>query len=108
MTNIDRAILNTLKTGKVSFGANNAVKNAKIGKGELIVVAANCPSRVLENIRYYCEFSHIPLIAYEGTGIDLGRACRKPFLISALTIRDAGESNILELAKNSRAGETNG
>ncbi|MEA2089204.1 MAG: 50S ribosomal protein L30e [Thermoproteota archaeon] len=108
MTDIDRAIINVLKTGKVLFGANNAVKNGKIGKAKLIVVAANCPSRVREDIEYYCKLSKVPVITYEGTGVDLARACRKPFLISALTIRDAGESDILRLAKNLKAEEADG
>lgn len=105
MIDIDRAIMNALKTGKVLFGANSAIKNAKIGKAKLIVVAANCPQRVAEDIGYYCKFSKVPVVRYEGTGVDLGRACRKPFLISALTIKDAGESDILKLAKNVRAEE---
>jgi large subunit ribosomal protein L30e len=108
MTDIGRAIVNALETGKVSLGANSAVKNAKVGKAKLIVVAANCPPRVKEDIEYYSELSKIPVVTYEGTAVDLARACGKPFLVSVLTIRDVGESDILKFAENLKEEETDG
>jgi large subunit ribosomal protein L30e len=39
------------------------------------------------------------LIVYKGTSTDLAMVCGKPFIISALTIRDPGDSDILKLVK---------
>jgi len=97
MIGINKAIATTVKTGKVLFGANNAIKNAKIGKARLIIVAANCPRNVREDISYYCKLSKIPVVVYNGTSIRLGAVCGKPFMVSALTIREPGDSDILEL-----------
>jgi len=99
MIDINKAITTTVKTGKVLFGAQNAINNAKIAKAKLIVVAANCPQKIREDIQYYCKFSNIPIIIYNGTSIELGAVCGKPFMVSALTIREQGDSNILKLAE---------
>ena len=99
MIDINKAIATTLRTGKVFLGAENTVKNAKIGKVKLVIVAANCPQDAREDIEYYCRLSDIPLITYNRTGIDLGAACGKPFTVSALAVREPGDSDILKLAE---------
>jgi len=96
---VNKAIATTVRTGKVMFGANNAVKNAKIGKARLIIVAANCPQKIRGDIEYYCKLSDVPIVIYNGTSIDLGAVCGKPFMVSALTIREPGDSDILKLAE---------
>ena len=99
MIDINKAIATTVRTGKVFLGANNTVKNAEIGKVKLIIIAANCPQNTREDIEYYCRLSDIPLITYNGTSIDLGAVCGKPFMVSALAIREAGDSDILKLTE---------
>jgi large subunit ribosomal protein L30e len=98
MIDINKAIASTVKTGKVWFGANNAIKNVKVGKAKLVVIAENCPKNIREDIEYYCKFSNIPMIIYKGIGLDLGVACGKPFMISTLTVREPGDSDILKIA----------
>lgn len=99
MIDINKAIATTVRTGKVFLGANNTLKNAKIGKVKLVIVAANCPQNAREDIEYYCRLSDIPSITYNGTNIDLGTVCGKPFMVSALAIREPGDSDILKLAE---------
>jgi len=99
MIDINKAIATTVKTGKVLFGTNNAIRNAKTGKAKLIVVAANCPQEVREDIEYYCRLSSVPIAIYNGNSIDLGAVCGKPFMLSALTIREPGDSDILKLTE---------
>ena len=99
MIDINKAIIATVKTGKVLFGAQSAINNTKVGKAKLIIVAANCPQKTREEIQYYCKLSNIPMIIYKGTSIELGAVCGKPFMVSALTIREQGNSNILKLAE---------
>ena len=103
MIDINKAIATTVKTGKILFGANNAVKCVKTGRAKLVLLAANCPKSIREDIEYYSKLSAIPVIIYNGTSIDLGAACRKPFIVSALTVRDPGDSDILKLTKTRRS-----
>jgi len=99
MIDVNKAIATTVKTGKILFGTNNAIKNAKTRKAKLIIVASNCPQKIREDIEYYCKLSNIPVTIYKGNSIDLGAVCGKPFRVSALTIREPGDSDILKLAE---------
>ena len=102
MIDINKAIVTTVKTGKVLFGTKNAVNNARARKAKLIILASNCPQKIRSDIEYYCMLSNLPVTIYKGTRIDLGAVCGKPFKVSALTIREPGDSDILKLmeAKN--------
>ena len=97
MINIDKALASAVKTGKVSFGSNVALQNAKTGKAKMIVLASNCPNKIKEQIKHYGEISNVPIIDYDGTSMDLAETCNRLFIISALTIRETGDSDILKI-----------
>jgi len=105
---VDKAIATAVKTGKVSFGANSAIQNAKTGKAKLIFLAANCPKAVREDLEYYCRLSKVPLMPFKGSSMDLAAVCGKPFVISALSIREPGDSEILKLVENIEPEESYG
>jgi large subunit ribosomal protein L30e len=97
MIDVDKAIGTAVKTGKVVLGAENAIKNAQTGKAKLIMVSANCPTEIRGDIEYYGKLSGVNVLVYNGTSIDLGMACKKPFMVSALTVKEQGDSDILKL-----------
>ncbi len=96
MIDIDKAIASAVKTGKVSFGANSALLNAKTGKAKMIVLASNCPQNIKDEIEYYGKISKVPTLTFKGTSMDLANVCSKMFIISALSIREPGDSEILK------------
>jgi large subunit ribosomal protein L30e len=96
---IDKAIASAVKTGKVTLGAGSAVQNAKSGKAKMIVLATNCPRKMREGIEYYCKLSDVPLVNFRSSGVDLAAVCGKPFNVSALSIREPGDSDILKLVE---------
>jgi len=102
MIDVNKAIGTAVKTGKVLFGAGSALKGAKAGRAKLIVLASNCPMDVREDIEYFCGLSEVPVVIYNGSGIDLGAACGKPFVVSVLTVREPGDSDILRLIEAGR------
>ena len=99
MIDVDKAIASVVKTGKVSFGTNAALQSAKTGKAKMLVLASNCPKDIKEDIEHYSKLSGIPVISYKGASMDLAEVCKKPFIISALTIREPGDSEILKAAE---------
>jgi len=105
MIDVDKAIDAAVKTGKVIFGAESAIKNAQTGKARLIVISANCPAEVRGDIEYYGRLSGVNVVVYKGTSIDLGMACKKPFTVSALTVKEPGDSDILKLIEQPSAEE---
>jgi large subunit ribosomal protein L30e len=108
MIDIDKAISTAVKTGKVSFGTNAALQSAKVGKAKMIVLASNCPKDIKEDIEYYCKLSEIPVIVYKGASMDLAEVCKKPFIVSALIVRESGDSEILKIAEAAEIPESVG
>ena len=105
MIDVNKAIAAAVKTGKVTFGANVALQNAKTGKAKMIVLAANCPKNLKEEIEYNCKLSNVPVMMFKGASMDLATVCNKPFIISALSIREAGDSEILKVTESSEMEE---
>jgi large subunit ribosomal protein L30e len=103
MIDVNKAIGTAVKTGKVLLGAKKAVESAKLGRAKLIVVAANCPRNTIEELTYYSKLSGVTVSIYKGTSIDLGVVCGKPYAVSALTVREPGDSDILRLREKTRA-----
>jgi large subunit ribosomal protein L30e len=99
MIDVNKAITTTAKTGKIQFGANSALKSAKAKKAKLILLSSNCPQSIRDNIEYYCKLSEIPVSVYKGDSSDLGALCGKPFEVSALTVKEPGDSNILKITE---------
>ncbi len=83
-----------IKTGNVILGRNNTEVCIQNGKARLVILAKNCP----ESFRTFVEgMQDIAVYVYEGSSVQLGKACGKPFMVSALAIADPGESDILSL-----------
>ena len=108
MIDLNKALVSVVKTGKVSFGVNSALQNAKTGKAKMIVLASNCPKDIKEQIEYYGKISKVPVMTYKGTSIDLATVCNKLFIISALSIRETGDSEILKVIEENETEETSG
>jgi large subunit ribosomal protein L30e len=96
---ISSALRLAVETGKVEFGSKAGLKNAFTGKVKLLVLAANTPAETAVAVVKYSKASEIPLIYFEGSSIELGSICGKPFPIAVLSIHEEGNSDILKLAK---------
>ncbi len=83
-----------LQTGKVKVGLTESIESARAKKARLLIVARSCPEKALVTESRY---EKVPVYHYEGTAVELGAACGKPFPISALAILDPGSSAILSL-----------
>ncbi|MCD6488664.1 MAG: 50S ribosomal protein L30e [Desulfurococcales archaeon] len=94
-----RELQMVLKTGSVVLGSKKALKLVKLGKAKLIIVSLNAPPEVKKDLKYYCKLSNIPLYVFPGTNVELGAICGKPFSVAAMAIIDPGQSNIIDLIK---------
>ena len=89
-----------VKTGKVEFGTKTALASAGQAKAKLVILANNCPKVQREDILYNAEQSEVPVYIFQGSSLDLGGLCEKPFPISAMVIKEPGDSEVLKLAEN--------
>ncbi len=94
---VDRGIRVAVDTGTVTLGSDKSVQALKLGKGKLVIIAGNCPEETREDVMYYSNLSDIPVYTYEGSSVELGSVCGKPFTVATLIIRDPGDSTILEV-----------
>ncbi|WP_455645244.1 50S ribosomal protein L30e [Methanosphaera sp.] len=94
---IERGIRVAVDTGKVILGSNKSTQAIKLGNGELVVIAANAPKDVKADIEVYAKLSEIPVYTFEGSSVELGSICGKPFTVTVLVIQEPGDSNILEI-----------
>jgi len=90
MIDVARALKTAAATGDVRFGLAETKKSIKKGEARMIVISKNCPEK-----SPLPKGSNLKLLVFEGTNVELGSACGKPFPISALAIVNPGESNIL-------------
>jgi large subunit ribosomal protein L30e len=94
---VDRGIRVAVDTGNVTLGSEKSIQGLKLGKGKLVIIAQNCPLDIQEDVMHFSKLSEIPVYTYQGTSVDLGSLCGKPFTVATLTIKDPGDSNILEV-----------
>ena len=91
---LNHALKVALETGKVRIGLDQTREAAASKKARLLIVARSCPD---EKLRAERAVGKIPVYHFEGSAVDLGQACGKPFPISAMAILDPGSSAILTL-----------
>ncbi|KAF5090136.1 50S ribosomal protein L30e [Methanoculleus horonobensis] len=84
-----------VKTGTVFLGRNKTRESIEEGKAKLIVVARNSP----ESVKTLVNETDIPVYVYEGSSVQLGKACGMPYVVSALAVIEPGESDILNVAR---------
>jgi len=94
---VQRSLRTVIATGKVLIGADQTAKAVRRGEAKLVILAENSPQA--DQIREAATDGRVPVYRFNGMGTQLGPACGKPFAISALAILDAGDSDILQLAK---------
>ena len=96
---LNREIRRAVDTGKIVFGEKQTEKSLNAGKAEAVILAKNAKKNAREKIAHFAHTFKIPMIEFEGTGLELGAVCGKPFTISALAVAKAGKSKILSAAK---------
>lgn len=96
---ITTAVRLAVESGKVEYGAKTGILASLKGKAKLFIVAGNTPSDVREKVQNYAKISKIPVISFEGSSMELGSVCGRPFPVSVLSVYDEGTSNIMKLAK---------
>ena len=97
---VNKQIRMAVKTGKVEFGTKNALASVNTAKARLVILANNTAASDRRDIVYSADQSEIPVYVFPGSSLDLGALCEKPFPVSALIVKEAGDSEVLKLAEN--------
>jgi large subunit ribosomal protein L30e len=78
----------------VQIGLTETLAAAEAKKARLLIVSKTCPDPKLVRER---AVGKVPIYHYDGTAVELGQACGRPYPISAMAILDPGSSAILSL-----------
>jgi large subunit ribosomal protein L30e len=96
---VNRALRTAVQTGKVLVGTKETLKSIDEGTARLVVLADNTPEAWKDRLEQRAREKGVPLYRFGGNNGELGPACGKPFSIAALSVLEAGESDILALAR---------
>lgn len=92
---LSKTLRTAIKTGKVIIGTKEAIHSLK---GSKLVVYSSSPSfPLVSELVKACKDLSMPLLEYEGSSIELGRLCGKPFPISVIVVKAAGEADLSAL-----------
>jgi len=103
MSSLDDELKRAISTGKVLLGSRSVLREVGLGRTKIVVIASNCPEDLREKITKVAGLSNIPVIQHPKTGLDLGILCGRPFTVSAMAVKDAGESRIMNLVSSEDA-----
>lgn len=93
MVDVEKALKNTVKKGKVTVGTKQTKQSINDGKAKLVVISKNCPYST--EISKLANKNNIPVYNSSSNSIDLGYTCGKSFAVSVFAVIDDGGSNIL-------------
>jgi large subunit ribosomal protein L30e len=94
---LNREIRQAMTSGRVILGSDKSLKSLKLGQAKLVILSLNCDKNDREDAERYAKLAGVPIHNYPGDSRELGLVCGKPFLISVMTVLDAGGSNILNI-----------
>ena len=95
MADLANNIRLAVDSGKVELGVNKASKAILSSTAKLVVVASKNKGDWLSDVLHLAKLSNIKVEVFEGTPMDLGVVCGKPYSVSVLSVIDAGNSKIL-------------
>jgi large subunit ribosomal protein L30e len=96
MVDIANDIRLAVDSGKAALGINSVIDSIKNDTAKLLVVASKNKGDNVQDIEHMAKISNIKVVMFEGTSMELGAVCGKPFSVSAVSIIEQGNSKILE------------
>lgn len=74
-------------SGKVLYGAEQALKGLRNGSVACIYLSSNCAQEFASDIRRYARLSSTEVIELNYPNDEVGTLCKKPFSISVVAVQ---------------------
>ncbi len=94
---LEKALKTVVKTGKYTLGLKEVTKSLKGVK--LLVYSNSLDEATVSKMEGLCSASSVPTVAYSGSSVELGRLCGRPFRVSVISVKSAGDVDITPLIK---------
>ncbi|MDE1871622.1 MAG: 50S ribosomal protein L30e [Candidatus Micrarchaeota archaeon] len=95
MADLSNDIRLAVDSGKAEFGINRSSEAILSNRAKMVIVTSKNSGDRLNDILHIAKISEVKVQVFEGTPVELGVVCGKPFSVSVLSIIDAGNSKIL-------------
>jgi large subunit ribosomal protein L30e len=96
MADLANDIRLAVDSGRAVFGVNKTSKTILTSEAKIVIVASKNKGDRLSDILHLAKLSEVRVRVFDGTPMNLGIVCGKPFSVSVLSILDPGNSNILK------------
>lgn len=93
---VNREIRRAVDTGKVLFGKKESETGLSTGEAILLIATSNAPKLEKERLLAKAKIAQTPVLEFEGSALDLGQVCGKPFNISFMIVKEQGKSSVLK------------
>ena len=90
MADLVGSLRQAIETGQVVLGLHQVRRALQSDQARLVIRASNCPDEFLE------ASEDVPVEEFQGSNVELGAACGKPFSVSVVAVLDPGKSKILK------------
>jgi len=104
MADISNDIRLAVDSGVTAIGARSVLRSVKGDRARLVIVAARGKEGSRGDIEHLAKVAEVPVVEYDGTPVDLGTLCGKPFSVSMLSVIEAGNSKILDALQSKSGG----
>ena len=88
LMDVAQIVRKAVKSGQIGFGYKSTEANIRDGSAHAIVMSKNCPKMNSADIEKHAEIAGIPIAKFDGTSLELGEMCGKPFPASVVAIMD--------------------
>lgn len=96
MADLANDIRLAVDSGEVAVGLNKVLDSIKAHISKTIVMASTNKKETLDDVNHVAKIADVRVLKFNGTSMDLGAVCGKPFSVSVLSIIKPGNSNILK------------
>ncbi|MEK6973166.1 MAG: 50S ribosomal protein L30e [archaeon] len=94
---VKKEIRRAVDTGKAVCGEKVCKRAIMNDDGELAITSKNMKNEEKEEVKYLSGLAKMPYYEFEGTSMELGTVCGKPFGISVMVIKNMGKSKLNQL-----------
>lgn len=96
MADLNSDLRLAVDTGKVTMGIEETMSAINTDKAKLVVVSVKGRGSSIDDIKHVCSVAGIRLLKFNGSSLELGAVCGKPYSVSALAVIEPGNSNIMD------------
>jgi large subunit ribosomal protein L30e len=89
---LENVFKKVVKTGKYVTGLKEVVQSLKGSK--IVIYSKTLCEKDVTRLVEGCRILSIPVLPYDGSTVELGKICGKPFRISTIAVKSPGEADL--------------